>query len=82
MRGNPVMKAKRVTGPTPNTVLLTHVKCERCYVKGCEAPVVLVRNPNGTTQKRACLTHVDGRSTRQRKIAACSPTGGWRPPWA
>lgn len=47
MRGNPVMKAKRTTGPSPNTALLTRCKCERC---SCGNPAAITRNvPRGGT---------------------------------
>jgi hypothetical protein len=79
MRGNPAMKAKRVTGPTPNTVLCSRVAQERCYVKGCSDPVVLVRDVELHTVKRCCAKHVDGLTTKQR--TARSGGGSWKPPW-
>ena len=59
MRGNPVMKAKRVTGPTPNRVLRLHVAQERCLHAGCENPVLVTRNPDGVTRIRTCAEHVN-----------------------
>jgi hypothetical protein len=50
MRGNPVMKAKRVTGPTPNTVLCTRVVMERCSC-GNPAQVVHVHGVHRVTRK-------------------------------
>jgi hypothetical protein len=76
-RGNPAMRAKRVTGPTPNTELLTRVKCETCDVKGCnERP--LLTDGRGGTITRKCTTHVgyDPRAKQARIIDT-----GWKPPW-
>ena len=57
-RGNAVMKAKRVTGPTANATLRIHVALERCEVAGCESPVVVTRHPDYFTKDRACIDHV------------------------
>jgi len=51
MRGNPVMKAKRVHGPTPNTVLCTHVVLERCE---CGDPNVVSTSTGGLIVRK-CL---------------------------
>lgn len=84
MRGNPVMKAKRVTGPTPNAVLCNRLKLERCYVKGCENPVTLVRDVELHSVKRCCSAHIDGLTATQRQrtgVMAGSSGIGWSPPW-
>ena len=47
MKGNPVMKAKRVTGPTPNTVLHTLIGVRQ--VDGTYPVVVM---PNGKRPPR------------------------------
>lgn len=60
MRGNPVMKAKRVTGPTPNQQLLTNVRLERCSVPGCEREPILTRNFTMDRKRRECIDHIDG----------------------
>lgn len=61
MKGNPVMKAKRVTGPTPHRVLLTHKALERCKVAGCQNEVLVTLNPDGVTKIRYCADHVGGK---------------------
>lgn len=76
-RGNPAMRAKRVTGPTPNTVLLTACKCETCSVKGCNEPPLRTSSKDGTIL-RECRTHVMyGAQVKQSQIVS----RGWRPPW-
>ena len=79
MRGNPVMKAKRVHGPTPNTVLRTRVRLEHCYVKGCTNDVVLVRVDDVATVQRCCREHLDGRAVV--RPSAIVKGGGWMPDW-
>jgi hypothetical protein len=37
---------------------MLHVKLERCKVKGCGEPVMVTRNPNGTTKIRYCGEHL------------------------
>lgn len=60
MRGNPVMKAKRVTGPTPNQQLILHVRQERCSVPGCENEPIVTRNFSMDRKRRECIDHIDG----------------------
>ena len=79
MRGNPVMKAKRVHGPTPNTVLVSRLRTERCYVKGCTNPVVLVRDVDLSSVKRCCRMHLDGRKVTRPSVV--TPGNGWTPEW-
>jgi hypothetical protein len=78
MRGNPVMKAKRVTGPTPNTVLVNRVRLERCCVKGCDKPVAIVKVISTHKVKRACITHAQSLSGKQTRKYG---TVGFRPAW-
>lgn len=77
-RGNPAMKAKRVTGPTPNTELLTRVRCETCDHKGCNEPP-LVTDGRGGTIKRTCAAHVG--VIQGHKVAAITPGKSWKPAW-
>ena len=65
MRGNAVMKAKRVTGPSAQSIMLTHIRLERCKVAGCKNPVVATLNPDGTTKIRACIDHVGAQVTKK-----------------
>lgn len=65
MRGNPVMKAKRVHGPTPNTVLCTKVVLERC---SCGDPNVVVSTSHGGTIVRKCLPCHIGEDRQQHGI--------------
>ena len=59
MRGNPVMRAKRTTGPTPNTVLTLQCKLERCGIAGCEERPLLTSTVAGTgTIARRCAAHL------------------------
>ena len=59
MRGNPVMKAKRVTGPTPNTVLCMKVAQERCQ---CGNPVTLSHSSAGGGIVRRCMECIGGKA--------------------
>lgn len=53
MRGNAVMRAKRVTGPSAQSILCTHVACERCT--RCKSqPVFVTRNPTALDKERLC----------------------------
>ena len=77
MKGNAVMRAKRTTGPSPNSVLLMHVRCERCSVNGCNEPPLRSTSVDGTI-KRECAAHVmRGAQVKQAEITS----RGWRPPW-
>lgn len=59
MRGNPVMKAKRVTGPSPNTELCLRVLQERCK---CGGNVTVSMSSAGAGIVRKCLScHVGER---------------------
>jgi hypothetical protein len=64
--GNRVMKAKRITGESAMTILNTHVRNERCNVRGCANHVCVTRNPDGVTKLRQCIDHV-GTSRKPRK---------------
>jgi len=57
VKGNAVMKAKRVTGPTPNTVLCTAVALQRCSVKGCDNPPARTIPEPGNIV-RTCAEHI------------------------
>lgn len=62
MKGNAVMKAKRVTGPMPNTELCLRVQLAQCSVKGCtEPPARTVATP-GDTIIRRCIGHIGAMS--------------------
>lgn len=57
-RGNRVMKSKRVTGESAQSILNTHVFNEHCNVRGCQNTVCVTRNPDGVTKLRQCIDHV------------------------
>jgi len=75
-RGNAVMKAKRTTGPSPQTVLITCVRMERCDVKGCNERPLITSTTDGTISRK-CKTHIHGVPQKQARIVS----RGWRPPW-
>lgn len=52
------LMSKRTTGPSANTQLCIHVKTERCHVKDCDNPVLMVENEGGKT-KRHCIEHLN-----------------------
>ena len=58
MRGNPVLKAKRVRGPSAHTIMHTYIALERCRVRGCKNHPEVTFNPDGVTRLRYCLDHV------------------------
>lgn len=63
-RGNPVMKAKRVTGESADTRLKRSIIMERCSVGGCLAhPLVTRAASNG--RQRYCAAHVAGKTTQR-----------------
>lgn len=68
MRGNSVMKAKRVTGPSAQSIMLTHMKLERCKIAGCKNPVAVTRNPDGVTRVRTCIEHVAQSTQKAEKF--------------
>lgn len=57
MKGNAVMKAKRTTGPTPNTELCIAVALQRCSVKGCDNPPARTLPVPGNIV-RTCADHI------------------------
>lgn len=57
MKGNPVMRAKRVTGPTPNTELCTIVRLQRCSVAGCTNPPARTV-PEPLNVQHRCIDHI------------------------
>lgn len=67
-RGNAVMKAKRVTGESAQRILLRHMALEHCKVKGCKEPVLVTKNPNGTTKHRMCEQHIGHRGKRVKEL--------------
>ncbi len=75
-RGNPAMRAKRVTGPTPNTELITRTRTERCDVKGCNERPLLTDGRGGTITRR-CSAHVGYTGRKQAAILS----RGYRPAW-
>jgi len=74
MKGNAVMKAKRVTGPTPNTVLVIAVACETC--DHCASAPLRTSSVDGSIH-RACVKHLNGKGRKQAEILST----GWKPPW-
>lgn len=76
-RGNAVMKAKRVHGPTPNAELLTRVRCETCSVQGCKQPPLVSETLPGGSIKRTCHHHVRFPKSKSAQIVS----RGWTPPW-
>jgi hypothetical protein len=56
-RGNRVMAAKRVHGPSANTILRMHVALEKCSVAGClQTPILTKPDPIG--KRRVCRDHI------------------------
>lgn len=76
-RGNAVMRAKRTTGPSPNTELLTRVKCETCDTRGCNNRPLRTDGRGGTI-KRVCATCLG--APKAVKVAGIA-SRGWKPPW-
>lgn len=74
-RGNPVMKAKRVTGPTPNTVLLTACKTAKCSACGETGNVVRTIPTAGAVVRTCNKCLVAKRGIKQSAITH----RGWRP---
>lgn len=76
-RGNAVMKAKRVHGPTPNAEFTLRVRMERCDRAGCDRPPLLTESQDGAI-KRTCAFHVmHPGAIKQARIVDT----GWKPPW-
>jgi hypothetical protein len=75
-RGNPAMKAKRVTGPTPNTVLRTVCASTTCSTKGCESTDLVVTNPQAGRVVRRC--RVCWKAAHGQRAAMGR---SWRPAW-
>ena len=72
MKGNPVMKAKRITGPMPNTELCLRVQLAQCSVKGCtEPPARTVATP-GDTIVRRCIGHIGPQQANKRIPLMCA----------
>lgn len=76
-RGNAVMKAKRVTGPTPNAELLLACKTARCSKCG-EQGTVLRTIPKPTGVVRVCGPCLVAK--RDTKGSVIHSTG-WKPSW-
>ena len=53
-RGNPVMKAKRVTGDSARTILLRSIALERCSKCKSQGKVLYTENHSGTKKVRVC----------------------------
>lgn len=64
---NPVLRAKRVSGPSARTILNTHVALERCKIAGCNERVLVTKNRTGVDKVRLCATHVAGGDVQERK---------------
>ena len=78
MRGNAVMKAKRVTGPSAQRMLLLKVALERCNVKGCTERVLVTRNPTGVDNVRYCANHI---GQEQIEVKEFDPRTLLKLPW-
>lgn len=83
MKGNAVMKAKRVTGPSAQTQLALIMATMRCSHPGCDKPPIVSFNRTGTDRRKACADHlVPARVARAR---AAQESGGanharsWKP---
>lgn len=62
MKGNPVMRAKRTTGPTPNTVLCQRVSSERCQ---CGKPATRTQTVPGVGSiVRHCIDCIGSTPTK------------------
>jgi hypothetical protein len=57
----------RVTGPSAQRILLTHVASERCAHPGCTEPVVVTYHPDALTRKRTCMAHI-GKSKKGKNV--------------
>jgi len=55
-RGNRVMAAKRTTGPSAQTQLLTKMKGERCSTAGCLGIPLITQAETRIHKCAACLT--------------------------
>ena len=76
MKGNPVMKATRVTGPTPNAVLMMVVRTTTCSTPGCGSTDLVVTDATAGSVKRKC------RSCWKAPRGKVAQVGrSWRPPW-
>lgn len=78
MRGNPAMRSKRVTGPSAQSIMLTHIRLERCKVAGCKNPVVTTKNPDGLTKIRACIEHTSAQVVKSEPF---DPRSLLKLPW-
>ena len=52
------MRAKRVTGPSAQAIMLTHIRLERCKSEGCENAPVVTKNYTGVKKERFCMDHI------------------------
>ena len=77
-RGNAVMKAKRVTGESAQTILLRHVTLEHCKVKGCKERVLITKNHTGVSKERICATHLKHKQARTHKSMSHLLKFGWQ----
>ena len=59
-RGNSVLKAKRITGPSAQTLLCTVVALERCSVRGCTEPTFLTDELSVAGRRHRCKAHSVG----------------------
>jgi hypothetical protein len=73
-RGNPAMRAKRVTGPSPNAELLQRVRCEHCD-KCSQAPLITSTRPGIGTIVRRCSEHMTVTRDEHAPMANGAP---WR----
>ena len=56
-RGNRVMKAKRVTGPSANSIMNTRIAITTCSVRGCSNEPLLT-DPRAGAVVRLCSDHI------------------------
>jgi len=66
-RGNAVMKAKRVTGESANTILTRHVVLEKCGK--CKERASVTWNYTGTHKVRSCMECMEGKAHREHKVS-------------
>lgn len=68
MRGNAVLRAKRTTGPSAQTIMITHLRVSHC--KHCSNAPVIVKTLglDGKTVK-LCADHINGKGKHDKAQA-------------
>lgn len=78
-RGNPAMKAKRVTGPSAQEQLRIVVANARCSAKGCtERPVITVLHSAVRTERK-CAAHAWKEQVQEVATSKASAARSWHP---